>query len=192
MGAFVILALPIMLGCLTHFSNGKTWIITFFWVLVGLFELVVMFKAVIPFIRRNIIGHRLWLFHADDGVLHLHDKEFVRRHIEDERMVVSFRIGGWFDRDIRIQGHRPVSDSAYGAAMVEKQRDALGVEMQKLIILMQRSRETMGRSKHAQLLRERIEALMKTFHPIVTDEWRQRAEHELGENPPKPPNRFLN
>lgn len=54
--------------------------------------------------------------------------------------------------------------------------NALGTKCAELIRLMETSKQTMGRSKHAQLLRERLEAVFQTMPEGRVKNWTQAAE----------------
>lgn len=53
--------------------------------------------------------------------------------------------------------------------------NALGIECAELVHLMETSKQTMGRSKHAQLLRERLEAIFKKMPVHRVKAWEDRA-----------------
>jgi hypothetical protein len=54
---------------------------------------------------------------------------------------------------------------------IDQAFDALGIECTELIHLMEVSKQTMGRSKHAQLLRERLEAVFKKLPAQRVKSW---------------------
>lgn len=58
---------------------------------------------------------------------------------------------------------------------VEQELDTLGIECTELVHLMEASKQTMGRSKHAQLLRERLEAVFKKMPESRVKSWETRV-----------------
>ncbi|MFA5936201.1 MAG: hypothetical protein WC787_05115 [Patescibacteria group bacterium] len=65
------------------------------------------------------------------------------------------------------------------AKLLHRQWDGLGVGIQKLVIFIEASKETMGKSRHAQEIRERIEKLMEGEASKRVAAWRKAAEEEL-------------
>ena len=53
--------------------------------------------------------------------------------------------------------------------------DTLGIECTELVHLMEASKQTMGRSKHAQLLRERLEATFKKLPEHRVKAWEAKV-----------------
>lgn len=120
-------------------------------------------------------------------------------HIVDEdgsRFVIVKELESWVDhtvteRERLMQALRfVVKNKRLNPALtaldlheeVGKSFDTLGVECVELIQLMEASRQTMGRSKHAQLLRERLEAVFKKLPEQRVQLWADKVAETKSES----------
>lgn len=105
--------------------------------------------------------------------------------------MVSLFSGLSYMNGLFVDAHEQTKEAKADAEQAIAQRDLLGVEMMKLIALMRRSADTMGKSKHAQLVRVRIEEMTRNFPTNIQVMWRARADAELQaerkrRDPPEP------
>lgn len=105
--------------------------------------------------------------------------------------LVSLFTGLSYMNGVLVDGNEHAKEALADAGRVMAQRDLLGVEMMKLVALMRHSANTMGKSRHAQLVRIRIEELTRNFPTDIQVIWRARADAQLKaergrQDPPDP------